>query len=734
MNALTYSCLLSIVAVLLHFSCGTTQAKNPPLGTKAAKYAKSHPTKPWHTLGKAPKKLSQEQLDEQCKLLISRLDLTLPGMSKVKDTAQNKNWQAAASAYIELLKREATKYHNGQPSQIKLRSIGNPDKYDMDMAAAALENKFISQRSYGPLEVPADLPWTYNPTNDMEWVWQLNRMYFWLHMAKAYQKTNDQRLVKKWVETMRDWVSEADTNRRELWRTIECGERGRRWPFSYYSFIHSPNIKLEDHVVFLNAYYEHIPFLMPWDRSIHGLRVLNWGLILNDGVMTALEAFPYFKDAQMWTDVAAEVFEQRMKKEVSPDGSHCELTYGYHFGVTNEFTFAKQRLEKLGYTMFPGYWKTAEHMHDYVLFATMPDGQRPMIGHTTFAHVNSLMNNGANLFNRQDMRYIGTRGEKGEKPDYLDAAMPDGGFYIMRSKWIDDQDKDGMYMLMDLTHFWGGGHSNYDAQNIILYGNGRTLLDDTGIHTYVPPDSNIGKSTRQHSTVVVDGKNQNKKGSVLDFFARKKNVSFIDGYQDGYKDVRHRRQVLFVRPDQHSDGYFIVVDRLTGKGTHTLEQYWHLFPIKETLLLDGHQATTQEKDGLGNLMIRALETKNVEMDQVKSFLTYEYVKLIDRPAIRFSSKTKLPATFVTLLKPFKGEAAPKIETSCVIDDKDMVLVEVKVGSVVDTVLVGKEPTKIEGKQLWYAGLMRKVDGKSEEVCVFQDRSEHRMGVKAHGWD
>ena len=135
-------------------------------------------------------------------------------------------------------------------------------------------------------------------------------------------------------------------------------------------------------------------------------------------------------------------------------------------------------------------------------------------------------------------------------------------------------------------------------------------------------------------------KNQSKAGSKLVFFAQKGGISFIDGYQNEYKNVTHRRQVMFVRPNENADGYFIVGERLTGQGEHQFDQYWHTFPTKEIKFdtVDELAAWTKNDDKLGEILIQAIKTDDTEMKSTDSFVSYQYNSKTERPAIKYSKK------------------------------------------------------------------------------------------------
>ena len=47
------------------------------------------------------------------------------------------------------------------------------------------------------------------------------------------------------------------------------------------------------------------------------------------------------------------------------------------------------------------------------------------------------------------------------------------------------------------------------------------------------------------------------------------------GTQDAGEPLVHERTMAFRQPNAAGPGYWLVVDRLTGKGKHRLDQRWH---------------------------------------------------------------------------------------------------------------------------------------------------------------
>lgn len=43
----------------------------------------------------------------------------------------------------------------------------------------------------------------YNP----EWTWQLNRMSFWIDLARAYRRTGDEKYARAFAQQLSDWLA-----------------------------------------------------------------------------------------------------------------------------------------------------------------------------------------------------------------------------------------------------------------------------------------------------------------------------------------------------------------------------------------------------------------------------------------------------------------------------------------------------------------------------------------------
>lgn len=218
-------------------------------------------------------------------------------------------------------------------------------------------------------------------------------------------------------------------------------------------------------------------------------------------------------------------------------------------------------------------------------------------------------------------------------------------------------------MLLDAAHHWGGAHQHRDALAINLYAYGRTLTPDAGPFSYDHPLREHFRSTPSHSTVSIDGKDQNTNPCVLHALHCDDVLSFLDASHDGYAGVRHRRQVLFARPGEGRGPYFVIVDRVTGEGERTADLHFHLFPAERVVDRGRRLVGTVAGEG-ANLIVRAVNTTGIALDCLESWVSPRYAEKTARTHVRFRHEG-LPAVFVTLLVPHQGQSSPDIECALV---------------------------------------------------------------------
>ena len=130
-------------------------------------------------------------------------------------------------------------------------------------------------------------------------------------------------------------------------------------------------------------------------------------------------------------------------------------------------------------------------------------------------------------------------------------------------------------------------HGHADALSVLFRTGGQDVLIDTGTFTYSgnPDWRKYFRGTSAHNTVAVDGLDQAVQETAFQWSSpfksrlvyraeRADGETVLIAMHDGYLSrtgVIHWRGLIYRSP-----GLWVIVDRLTGAGTHDLELNWHL--------------------------------------------------------------------------------------------------------------------------------------------------------------
>jgi heparan-sulfate lyase len=571
-------------------------------------------------------------------VLLDRLDLDAPELAAVKQQRTAGDVPGAVDALV-------AHFRERWPEPPATPGITRGSLQECDQA---LENRFRSIGSNKFYKLGEDFEWSRNAIDDQEWLLHFQWHHWLKALVEAGQLKHDPRYTRKAIELIRDWIPKNYPGARWSWRTLEVSLRAMNWPVVYRYLLHSPDFTRADHVAFLNTLAEHADYLLPVERFHSGH---NFGATESKALLTMGMTFPEFANAKTWRQTAWHRFEGEITDQVLDDGAQKELTTGYHNGVLTTFLTVARMVE--GTDMHPSklYWDRLEKMHDYTLFLTKPDGSQPDLGDSWRGRQGKILTRGADVFHRPDMLFVGSDGKEGTRPDYLDTQLPETGYFVMRTSWTDEPD--GLYLCFDAARHWGGWHQHYDALGIILYAHGRTLTPDAGPFAYGSPLRDTFQGTAFHSTVTVDEGNQNTSPCRVHAVRMVPGLSFADAEQTGYEGVTHRRQILFARPGRGCAGYFLIVDRVTGEGEHTVDAHFHLPPGPARKSANGIR--TDFPKG-GNLLLQGLGEGELSLET--SWIMTGYGEKTDRPDVRFRQHGRLPAVFVTLLVPYRSSATP----------------------------------------------------------------------------
>ncbi len=602
-----------------------------------------------------PSTASNKVNDQAITLLLSRLDLKSAALKDLNISDENPA-QAAAELLIYFRNRKTVKHPVDRTTKADYLGKGATES-DIAIADDAVKHIFIGQRAYPPHFCGEDINWNSRPVPDMEWVWQLNRMYFWNSMGKAYWHTGDEKYAKAWCDQLVDWTikNPNDENHKYAWRSIEAGIRGHSWMEFYQRFIDSPHFTAEVLVAFLNSCYDHATYLMTKYRSRS-----NWGLMEAEGMAFIAIMFPEFKDAESWRTEAFRRLNNEIDIQVYPDGQQRELAMGYHVGCIRWFfrTYELARLNNLENAFPKSYLNKIEKMCEVPMKLGLPDGTNVQFGDAWAGkpgQYNDEFMEWAEFFNRDDFLYLATDGNQGSKPAETSYALEYSGLYSMRSGWDDDA-----ICLVLKCGPDGGGHCQPDNGTFDVYAGGRNLMPDAGSYIYSgdPEGRRWFRQTKVHQTLTLNGENTRYDPKLL-LWQPGTNHDILVVQNTSYEDLIHRRAVIFV-----DKKYFVIKDEAMGNGAGEIGLHFQLSPGETVFDQDQLSVNTDFKEGW-NIMVQTNDQQGLQLQEEEGWVSFEYTKKQPRPAFEYvlqKSAEQDGVRFISLVIPYENDI-PEIQVS-----------------------------------------------------------------------
>lgn len=527
----------------------------------------------------------------------------------------------------------------------------------------ALVNRFSF---YGETHaLPEGIDWDFNP-GTAHWGHDLNRFTYLGPLCAAYRATGDERYSRHAIRLMLDWIAKCDFTKAFVGTRYAFGSYLNlaihigAWASAVRRLAARGQLRPIELLRILKSMQEHLAYL----EIVTNRHVGNWPTIGCFGMLQALEHLPVLRETARFAVYCRDTLARQVNEQVLPDGVQDELTPHYHLVVVRNLISACRSLRALGLDLAPRTLETLRAMARYTQQATVPDGSRQVAFNDSDPGCPTKL---APLLEPLGLeRFLRPTGELG--PEF----RPCAGVAFLRQR----ADRGDLYLAFDVGPY-GRSHQHEDKLGFWLFAYGRSLLVDPGRHLYdTSAVSYYGylRSTRAHSTILVDGQGQNSAARRDTWIAKVP----IDGgwerapgeirasgsYDLGYgptNDVRavHRREIVFVR-----ERFWVVFDVVAGEGEHLVESRFQFAP--GPLRLDGQRAQTEFADS--NLLVwpagaRPFDSVCIEEGQESprgGWYSDSYNKIEPAPALSLSVRAGLPLRLATLLLPYRGTACPDV--------------------------------------------------------------------------
>lgn len=466
-----------------------------------------------------------------------------------------------------------------------------------------------------PLDYHADLNLFRGDGSDARVLWELNRLSHLITLGRAYAVSRDERLSAEFLKQVRSWRRQNPVGLGPNWNcAMEVALRAMNLLAASSLFLHSTTIDEDALAELLTMFDQHGRHIR---RNLEFSHIATSNHYMCDvaGLLWLGIMLPELKDASARREFGLRELLNEMDKQILPDGADSESSTGYHRLKLELLLYSLVLCRENGIEIDQKYWAKLRAMAEYTRAYLRPDGRAPLIGDSDSGQVLPIVKrdgddhtyvlaiadavfgtHAAGLRTEEALWILGAQGvrnlDSAPSPEATQSkAFPNAGIYILR--------QDDLYLLFNASGCGlngRGSHGHNDALSIEVSACGTSFIVDPGSYVYTHDlrERHLFRSTAYHSTVQVDGFEQNTTDQQMPFVmgdeAHPRPVSWEindefdlvvaehDGYERVVPAVTHRRSVRFDKRNR----FWLIEDKLTGVGSHEFAFRFHLAPGLET--------------------------------------------------------------------------------------------------------------------------------------------------------
>jgi hypothetical protein len=538
-----------------------------------------------------------------------------------------------------------------------------------------------------PLSHHADIALTRNDGSDVRVVWELNRLGHFIIMGRAYALTDNQRFSTEFFRQLATWRDQNPLGRGVNWNcAMEVALRAINLLAAFELFLRAPQMNETELTDLLRLFDQHGAHIR---RNLEFSHIATSNHYLADvtGLLWLGLMLPELAAAADWREFGLRELLSEMNKQVLPDGADYEASTGYHRLKLELFLYSFVLCHLNAIEIDKPYWDKLRGMIEYLRAYLRPDGHAPLIGDSDSGQALPIVRHagdehayvlalGAAIFREprfktsdagapEDLLWIfGGQGLRdyqalptGEPAE--SQAFTDAGTYLMR---LDD-----LYLLFNASGSGvdgRGSHGHNDALGVEVSAYGSAFIVDPGAYVYTADlhERQLFRSTAYHSTVEVDGVEQNTTDEQAPFVigneAAPRVISWESagehdsivaehyGYQRLSQPLTHRRSVKFDKRERQ----WLVEDSFKGSGEHQLSFRFHLAPgLEITLRSEGMIEVYDKMKGARLLIIGAGLT--VEPVLEERFSSRDYGAKVPSVSVCWSVQAAMPFAAQFILVP-----------------------------------------------------------------------------------
>lgn len=450
---------------------------------------------------------------------------------------------------------------------------------------------------------------------DIKWPWEIGRCQHWVTLGQAFRLTGDERYAEEIVRQHADFMHANPIGIGvQFVCTMDVAIRALNWVLAFELIRTSTSF---DDAAMARAYESLFDLGAFIEGNLENKYEVTSNHFLSNvvGLYAVGAVFADLPAGQRWLRQCREWLEQEMQVQVLEDGADYESSVPYHRLVAELFLGGARIAQLQGTPLSAGYLASLRRMVDFHFGVLRPDGLMPQIGDADDGRLQIFTDYGtwkpqdgrhlagaaAAVFN--DASWLSLGGEDAAwEAQWWGCDFPPGAAFVLpdHARLYEQAglavSRDGGGYLLIANGRVGtngfGNHKHNDLLSFEYHDGGVPLIVDPGSYVYTsnPDARNLFRGTRYHSTLTVDGVEQNdvrpdylfrmfetsttEHRDFVDHADQCRYVGAHTGYERLPSPVTHQRS--FSRSKRPA--MLTVVDRLSGSGEHQLLWHFHLAP------------------------------------------------------------------------------------------------------------------------------------------------------------
>ncbi len=449
----------------------------------------------------------------------------------------------------------------------------------------AWQRDWVSGKSW-PLDGSEKLLVVRHDGSDVKAPWELSRLQFAPVVAQAWTLTNERRYRDFLKSVLTHWIANNPLGKGVNWAiAMEAALRGislcltleRLWPFREEEkpWLDQMTDSLWQHFRFIEVHSEFSLRL----RSNHYLSNLTG--------LTTLAAYLRGPGMQRRLTRYARALQRETLLQTYPDGGDRESSTGYHLLVAQMGLHSLAIQQRSNCPISPAFEARLQLMFSWIAALADDGGKMPLLGDCDNGRVELLPDDIAQAMKPACQRHALRTGSlqtlashflKVPKPN---SWLRDSGLAVLRAGKASV-----LFSAMPNGLEGKGSHTHCDKLAIVLRLGLNEVFCDSGSRGYSRSAElrNLDRSTRAHTTLVIDGVDQNTIPSDPRLLFQGGNEAGVSEIVDAGPGVSasHRGYarlgIVHQRSVQLRDESLLVTDEVSGSGEHRLDLRFILGP------------------------------------------------------------------------------------------------------------------------------------------------------------